>query len=87
MTLPDLATVRHPGSCASASQAISAWAPRELAHGAGESSPVPGAFNTPDAHARKHGRNHDDKGHHHMLMFADMLSDGIIKQFLAKFQK
>jgi hypothetical protein len=28
-----------------------------------------------------------DKGHHHMLMFADMLSDGIVKQFPAKFKK
>lgn len=28
-----------------------------------------------------------DKGHHHMLMFADMLSDGIIKQFPAEFKK
>ncbi len=28
-----------------------------------------------------------DKGHLHMLMFADMLSDGIAKQFPAKFKK
>jgi hypothetical protein len=27
-----------------------------------------------------------DEGHHHMLMFADLLSDGIIKQFPAKFK-
>ena len=28
-----------------------------------------------------------DKGHLHMLMFADLLSDGITKQFPAKFEK
>ena len=28
-----------------------------------------------------------DKGHAHMLMFADMLSDGIVKQFPAKFTR
>ena len=28
-----------------------------------------------------------DQGHDHMLMFADMLSDGIIKQFPKKFSK
>lgn len=28
-----------------------------------------------------------DDGHAHMLMFADMLTDGITKQFPAKFQK
>ncbi len=28
-----------------------------------------------------------DEGHRHMLMFADMLSDGIIRQFPAKFAK
>ncbi len=27
-----------------------------------------------------------DQGHAHMLMFADMLSDGIIKQFPEKFK-
>lgn len=28
-----------------------------------------------------------DDGHAHMLMFADMLTDGISKQFPAKFKK
>jgi hypothetical protein len=28
-----------------------------------------------------------DKGHAHMLMFADMLTDGIVKQFPSKFRK
>ena len=28
-----------------------------------------------------------DEGHAHMLMFADMLTDGIVKQFPAKFAK
>jgi hypothetical protein len=28
-----------------------------------------------------------DEGHEHMLMFADMLSDGIIKQHPKKFSK
>jgi hypothetical protein len=28
-----------------------------------------------------------DKGHEHMLMFADMLTDGIVKQFPEKFKK
>ncbi len=28
-----------------------------------------------------------DDGHAHMLMFADMLTDGIAKQFPAKFKK
>jgi len=28
-----------------------------------------------------------DQGHDHMLMFADMLSDGVIKQFPKKFSK
>jgi hypothetical protein len=28
-----------------------------------------------------------DKGHAHMLMFADVLADGIIKQFPKKFMK
>ena len=28
-----------------------------------------------------------DTGHVHMLMFADMLSDGILKQFPAKFKE
>jgi hypothetical protein len=28
-----------------------------------------------------------DKGHVHMLMFADALPDGIIKQFPGKFEK
>jgi hypothetical protein len=28
-----------------------------------------------------------DKGHEHMLMFADMLSDGIVKQFPKKFAR
>ena len=28
-----------------------------------------------------------DKGHDHMLMFADALTDGIVKQFPKKFSK
>jgi hypothetical protein len=28
-----------------------------------------------------------DKGHEHMLMFADALTDGIVKQFPNKFKK
>ena len=28
-----------------------------------------------------------DQGHAHMLMFSDMLADGIVKQFPAKFSK
>ncbi len=27
-----------------------------------------------------------DKGHEHMLMFADVLTDGIVKQFPKKFK-
>jgi hypothetical protein len=28
-----------------------------------------------------------DEGHAHMMMFADMLTDGIVKQFPSKFEK
>jgi len=31
-------------------------------------------------------RNHIDKGHAHILMFADMLTHGIEMRFLAKFK-